>query len=146
MSMTVNVDDNTHKTWKSFVKREGFGSLNTLAIQAINEKVLGSKKGDPIKKAIEPLKNAIEGLYKMSDETSATVNMIDLKLSSDGIENDALDVAREIIPYLEKGEVAIAEFAGKYNHSPEIIKKAVVVIDKLGLLGSKYKPGKTKKR
>lgn len=144
--MTVNVDDKTHRTWKSFAKREGYGSMNTLVIQTMNEKVLDRKKGDPIKKAIEPLKNAIEGLYKMSDETNAMINMVDLKLSSDGIDNDALDVAREIIPYLEKGEVAIAEFAGKCNHSPELLKKAVVVIERLGLLWSQYKPGKRKKR
>ena len=130
-----------HEMWKNFAAGKRYGNLSQMIRSAVD--TLINRENEPSERAMEPIQDAIDALYKLTEVTNEKVEIMSMRLADNKEEDsEVIKAARDILPLLLKGEKTIAEIGGKLNHSREAIRGAIVLINDLGLIGTRR--GKSK--
>ena len=136
ISLVLN-NKEQYEEWKKYQNKKAYGNFSQM-IRSIIQKVIENDK-EPFKESLEPIKNALDSIYRLTETTNECVDFINMRLENNKEKSEIIKAAREILSMKAKGEMAISEIIGKFNYGPEIIKAAVVLIYDLGIFGTKIK-------
>jgi len=136
ISLVLNNNEQYEK-WKKLLVEEGYGNFSQM-IRSIVEKYI-EKKNEPFEKSLEPIINALDGLYRQSEAIRDKVDTIDIRLQDKGKDenSEVYKAVKEIKYELSKGELTIAAIVGKLNYSEDVIKRALVLLKDVGFFVTK---------
>lgn len=141
VSLVLN-DKEEYKKWKNYQITKGYGNFSQM-VRCIVERVIKQEK-EPIEKTLEPLKNAIEGLYKLTELTNEQIEIVSMRLANKEGDSEINKAAREILQLLEE-EKTLSEINGKLSsYSRDAIDGAIALLIDLGLIGTRRTSSKQK--
>ena len=130
------------KEWKKYQNKKAYGNFSQM-IRCIVQKVVDSDKA-PMEETLEPIKNALDSIYRLAERTNDCVDLINMRLKDKKGKSEIIKAAREILSKRVEGEMTLPEIIGKVNYSSDIIKAAIVLLYDLGIFGTKVKNSKMK--
>lgn len=142
ISLVLNNKEQYDK-WKKQLTEEGYGNFSQMVRTKVERSI--EKKKEPIEKSLEPIKNALDALFRQVDAISDKVDIINNRLPDIGkeINSEVYKAAKVIKHEFSNGELTLPEIIGKLNFSPEVSKKALVLLQDIGLLVTQRRSSKT---
>lgn len=133
ISLVLNNKEQYEK-WKKQFNEEGHGNLSQW-IRSIVERHIEKKK-EPLEKSLEPIKFALDGLYKQSETIIDKVYAIDIRLLDKGQDenSEVYRAVKDLRNELSKGELNLPEIVGKLKYPHEVTKKALVLLKDIGFI------------
>ncbi len=135
VSLVLN-DEKQFKRWKKYKNAKGYGSFSSMVRNTVEAAIKRENKPDKI---MEPIQDAISGLYKLLELTHEEVEILSMRLLADKENNsEIVKAAREILKLLPSGEnKTFSEFVGMFNYNRKIISGALTLLIDLKLIGTR---------
>lgn len=135
ISVVLN-GDKQYLKWKNFAKNKSYGSFSQMVRTLVEQGI--KKESQPFDKAFQPFKNEMNALFKMVEENNRIIELIDMRINQkNGLNSNVGKVAKKIIDILAHGEKAQIEIEGMLSHDHDTVLEALVLINDLGLIGTK---------
>lgn len=128
-----------HEHWKKIVIDREFSNMSQMVRYAVKKLDEAECESNPVIKMIESINNTVGGFYKLIDLTNEKIDIIDMRLSMEKGTSKVIQVAKDILDLLLEKESDIPEIVGKFNYNRDVLNEAIVLINDLGLIGSRRK-------
>lgn len=141
ISLVLNSKEQYEK-WKKQLTEEGYGNFSQMVRSKVERSI--EKKKEPIEKSLEPIKNALDGLFRQVDAIGDKVDTINIRLADTGeeVNSEVYRAAKEIKHEFANGKLTLPEIVGKLNYSPEVNKKALVLLQDIGFIVTQRRSSK----
>jgi len=126
--------------FERYAARNGYGSFSRMMKCEVRKNMKSER--EPIEKSIEPVRDALDGLYKLIEENNDYLEIIRRQLAEQECNSEITKAAKEILQVLLRQEGTISELNGRFNYSQDVIDGAVSLLIDLGLLGTRRKSSK----
>ena len=136
VSLVLN-DTEQHQKWSNFQIEKGYGNFSQM-VRNVVEKNIDQDK-EPIEKSIEPLKNTIDSLYRLTEKTNDEIEILRMRLGNNAGKSEIHKAAQNILPLILQNEKTLSEIKGTLNYNSDIIEGAITLMIDLGLIGTKRK-------
>jgi len=122
--------------FERYAARNGYRSFSQMIKCEVRKNMKSEKK--PIEKSLEPLKDAVDGQYKLILENNECLERIRMQLAEKEGNSEIIKATREILPFILQRERSLSEINGKFSYySQDIIDGAIALLIDLGLLGTR---------
>lgn len=143
ISLVLN-DNKQYKRWKNFQISNGYGNFSQMVRCLVEEGI--KRKNDPIEKSIEPLKDALDGLYKLVERINDCLEIIRMRLADKEGNSEIIKAARKILPFILQREKSLSEINGKFSdYDKDVIDGAMALLIDLELIGTRKSSSKKEK-
>jgi len=136
ISLVLN-DTEQYQKWSNFKNEKGYGNFSQM-VRNVVEKTIDQDK-EPIEKSIEPLKNTIDSLYRLTEKTNDEIEILRMSSGNNAGKSEIYKAAQNILPLILQNEKTLSEIKGTLNYNSDIIEGAITLMIDLGLIGTKRK-------
>ena len=136
VSLVLN-DTEQQQKWVNFQIEKGYGNFSQMVRNVVNKTIDHDK--EPLEKSIEPLKNTIDSLYRLTEQTNDEIEILRMRLGNNAGKSEIYKAAQNILPLILQNEKTLSEIKGTLNYNSDIIEGAITLMIDLGLIGTKRK-------